>query len=58
METLPLTTKMFVRELRDGQAVDSCFVVRERSRREKRNGEPFMKLQLGDVTGAIEGVVW
>jgi 3'-5' exoribonuclease len=58
MDTLPLNTKLFVRELRDGQVVDSCFVVRERARREKRNGEPFMKLQLGDTTGAVEAVLW
>jgi len=51
-------SKVFVRDLADGQAVDSVFVVRERTRRQKKNGEPFLKLQLGDVTGAIEGVLW
>jgi 3'-5' exoribonuclease len=50
--------KAFARELEDGQAVDSVFVVRERARREKRNGESFMKLKLSDVTGTVEGVVW
>ena len=34
------------------------FVVRERARRQKRNGEAFLKLQLGDVTGTVEAVVW
>jgi 3'-5' exoribonuclease len=50
--------KQFARDLEDGHVVDSVFVVRERQRREKRNGEPFLKLSLGDVTGAVEGVVW
>jgi 3'-5' exoribonuclease len=58
METLPLQTKSFVRDLQDGQVVDTYFVVRERSRREKRNGEPFMKLELADNTGPLEAVCW
>jgi 3'-5' exoribonuclease len=50
--------KAFVRDLADGQQVESPFVVRERVRRQKRNGESFLKLQLGDCTGVVEGVVW
>jgi 3'-5' exoribonuclease len=51
-------SKAFVRELEDGQQIESPFVVRDRSRRQKRNGESFLKLQLGDCTGVVEGVVW
>ena len=58
MDTLPLQSKLFVRDLCDGEIVDTYFVVRDRSRREKRNGEAFMKLQLGDATGAVEAIVW
>jgi len=58
MDTLPLQTKLFVRDLQDGQVVDTYFVVRERTRREKRNGEPFMKLELADNTGPLEAVCW
>mgnify|MGYP001062729308 CR=1 FL=1 len=50
--------KVFVRDLADGQAVDAVFLVRERTRRTKRNGEPFLKLRLGDVSGSLEAVVW
>src|SRR3954467_9306865 len=50
--------KAFVRDLADGQHVESPFVVRDRSRRQKRNGESFLKLQLADCTGTVEGVVW
>ncbi|HEV2723653.1 MAG TPA: HD domain-containing protein [Thermoleophilaceae bacterium] len=51
-------TKEFVRDLVDGQAVDSVFEVRALSRRQKKNGASFLKLQLGDATGAVEAVVW
>jgi 3'-5' exoribonuclease len=53
-----MPTKCFVRDLVDGQEVDAIFVVRSRNRRQKRNGEHFLKLQLGDATGSVEGVVW
>ena len=56
--TAPGCTKVFVRDLADGARVESPFVVRDVARKQKRNGEAFLKLQLGDVTGAIEGVVW
>jgi 3'-5' exoribonuclease len=59
MEQQTLTAdKLFVRDLADGQTVDSVFLVRERARRQKKNGEPFVKLQLGDVTGSVEAVLW
>jgi 3'-5' exoribonuclease len=59
MEQPTLTpAKSFVRDLLDGQEVNSIFVVRAHSRRQKRNGEPFLKLRLGDLTGAVEAVVW
>ncbi len=50
--------RVFARDLRDGQVVDMVLVVRERVRRRKRNGEEFVKLQLGDVSGIVEGVAW
>jgi 3'-5' exoribonuclease len=53
-----MPTKCFVRDLVDGQEVNAVFLVRAHSRRQKRNGECFLKLQLGDVTGAVEAVVW
>ena len=53
-----IPAKCFVRDLANGQDVDSIFVVRGHSQRQKRNGEPFIKLQLGDLTGSVEAVVW
>ena len=56
--TLVAPAKQFVRELCDGQVVDSVFVVRDRTRRLKKNGDPFLKLRLADVTGTCEAVMW
>ncbi|HEU0024438.1 MAG TPA: HD domain-containing protein [Thermoleophilaceae bacterium] len=59
MEQPTLTpTRCFVRDFVDGQEVDEVFVVRARTLRQKRNGEPFLKLQLGDLTGSVEAVMW
>jgi 3'-5' exoribonuclease len=54
----PPVARRSVRDLTDGDAVDSVFEVRALDRRQKRNGEDFLKLQLGDATGIVEGVVW
>jgi 3'-5' exoribonuclease len=56
--TASVPSKVFVRELADGVLVESPFLVRDVTRRQKRNGDSFLKLQLGDVTGAVEAVVW
>jgi 3'-5' exoribonuclease len=59
MEQTTLTpTRCFVRDLADGQEVNEVFVVRAQTRRQRRNGEPFLKLQLGDMSGAVEAVIW
>ncbi|HEV2772594.1 MAG TPA: HD domain-containing protein [Thermoleophilaceae bacterium] len=56
--TLDAPAKAYVHDLSDGQAVDSIFLVRDRARRLKKNGDPFLKLQLSDVTGSCEAVMW
>jgi 3'-5' exoribonuclease len=59
MDQTQLTTgKQFVRDLADGQEVDSVFVVRERARKETRSGDHYLRLQLGDVTGSLTAVIW
>src|SRR3954449_7138553 len=58
LDGVATAAKAFVRDLVDGQVVEAPFLVRDRTRREKRNGDAFLKLQLGDVTGAVEAVVW
>ncbi|MFN2616631.1 MAG: 3'-5' exoribonuclease YhaM family protein [Thermoleophilaceae bacterium] len=59
MEQPTLTaSKIFVRDLQDGQDVDTVFLVRERKLAETRNGDPFLRLELGDVTGSLQAVAW
>ena len=45
-------------ELEDGQSVEGVYAVRDRELRRKRNGEPWLKLTLGDATGSVEAVAW
>jgi 3'-5' exoribonuclease len=47
-----------IRELEAGQRVTAVYCVRERDLRQKRNGEPFLRLVLGDRSGSIEAVSW
>jgi 3'-5' exoribonuclease len=47
-----------IRDLEAGQRVASIFCVRERDLRQKRSGEPFLRLVLGDSSGTIEAVSW
>ena len=45
-------------ELDDGQQVGGVYAVRERELRRKRNGEPWLRLVLGDASGGCEAVAW
>jgi 3'-5' exoribonuclease len=58
LATPEMCLKVFARDLEDGQQVETAFLVKEASRRQKRNGEAFLKLQLGDVTGTVDAVCW
>ena len=45
-------------ELEDGQLAEGIYAVRERELRRKRNGEPWLRLKLGDSSGTVEAVSW
>jgi 3'-5' exoribonuclease len=47
-----------IRELAEGDAVAAAFVVRERERRTRRNGDDFLRLILADRSGSVEAVAW
>jgi 3'-5' exoribonuclease len=47
-----------LRELQDGQRVNGAYAVRGRELRRKRNGDPWLKLTLGDASGTVEAVAW
>ena len=54
----PANGRPTIRELEAGQQVAAVYCVRERDLRQKRNGEPFLRLVLGDSSGSIEAVSW
>jgi 3'-5' exoribonuclease len=45
-------------DLADGEQFSGAFVVRERELRQKKNGEDFLKLVLGDKTGTVPAIAW
>jgi 3'-5' exoribonuclease len=47
-----------LRDLSGGERVEAVLAVRDRELRQKRNGERFLKLMLGDRSGSIEAVAW
>jgi 3'-5' exoribonuclease len=50
--------RLLLRELSDGDDVAGGFVVRERERRQKRNGEDYLRVVLADKTGTVPAVAW
>jgi 3'-5' exoribonuclease len=49
---------MFVNELTDGIELDQVLLVRQLERRARRDGGEYLRLQLGDRTGAVATMVW
>src|SRR3954452_24167244 len=48
----------YVSELEEGALVEATFAVQRKRRRRKRNGDPFLSLELADRTGRVPAVVW
>jgi len=49
---------MLVNELTDGVEIDQVLLVRAAERRARRDGGDYLRLQLGDRTGAVVAMVW
>jgi 3'-5' exoribonuclease len=49
---------MLVNELSDGVEIDQVLLVRAIERRSRRDGGDYLRLQLGDRTGAVVAMVW
>jgi 3'-5' exoribonuclease len=49
---------MLINELTDGIEVDQVLLVRQRERRPRRDGGDYLRLLLGDRTGAVTAMVW
>src|SRR4051794_25669246 len=50
--------RVALRDLEDGQRLRGIYAVRQRELRRKRNGEPWLRLSVGDATGTAEAVCW
>jgi 3'-5' exoribonuclease len=50
--------RVALRDLEDGQRVAGAYAVRERELRRKKNGEPWLRVVLGDSSGTCEAVSW
>lgn len=57
-EGLTETARVAIRDLEDGQRVRGVYAVRGRELRRKRNGEPWLRMTVGDATGTTEAVCW
>ncbi len=49
---------LFVKDIQPGKEVTEFFVLRKQEIRDTVDGKRFLKLELGDRTGRIDGVVW
>ncbi len=57
-EATPNVKGVFVNELKDGAEIDQVLLVREAERRQRRDGGDYLRLRLGDRTGAVVAMVW
>jgi 3'-5' exoribonuclease len=51
-------SKVFVEDLKNGQNVDSVFLVRDKGLAVTKDGRPYIKLALIDRTGKVEARMW
>jgi 3'-5' exoribonuclease len=55
---MPTFRAVLINELQDGMEIDQVLLVREAERRQRRDGGEYLRLQLGDRTGALACMVW
>jgi 3'-5' exoribonuclease len=48
----------FVRDLQPNQVMTTTFLVHTKDVRQKKSGEPYLSLLLGDRTGEVDGKMW
>jgi 3'-5' exoribonuclease len=57
-ERIDYMSKQFIAELKDRDAVDSVFMVKEKTLAMAKNGKPYMNLRFMDKSGDIDGKLW
>ena len=50
--------RISVNELKSDTEIISSFILRNKQVFQKKNGEPYLRLTLGDKTGEIQGLMW
>jgi 3'-5' exoribonuclease len=50
--------RVALRDCEDGQRVRGVYAVRERELRRKKNGDPWLRLKVGDASGTAEAISW
>jgi len=50
--------KLFINQIKEGQAVDDIFLVKDMNRAETRSGKPYLALTLMDRSGEIGARLW
>ncbi|MDZ7637880.1 MAG: hypothetical protein U5J83_06460 [Bryobacterales bacterium] len=50
--------KILVKDLQPNQIVRSSFLVQNKDVRQKKTGEPFLSLTVGDKSGDIDAKMW
>src|ERR1700759_1253356 len=58
VEAVTESARVSIRDLEDGQRVRGAYAVRGRELRRKKNGEPWLRMTVGDATGTTEAVCW
>ncbi|MFC1666259.1 3'-5' exoribonuclease YhaM family protein [Candidatus Omnitrophota bacterium] len=51
-------THKFIKDFKEGDSVDSVYLVREKSFDITKNGAPYISLELADRTGMVDGRKW
>ncbi|MBS1861377.1 MAG: HD domain-containing protein [Actinobacteria bacterium] len=57
-EPVTKAARVAIRDLEDGQRVRGVYAVRGRELRRKKNGDPWLRMTVGDATGTAEAVCW
>ena len=47
-----------VTDIRDGQQISQCFLVKQKAQRSTRSGDPYLEILLADRTGTIPARAW
>src|SRR5579862_1780033 len=48
----------YVRDLEPNQIVNGTFIVQQKEIRQKKSGEPYLSLTIGDRTGDLDAKMW